>query len=423
MLLPKYISFIFFAALMLKSLIINYLDRRNFLHIEKNKKVVPEKFRKQISLDDHIKAQSYTQEKLKSRSIFRLWDLIVLLLFTFGGGIDLLTMISFTYSDHVIFSGILFFALMGIISSLLSYPETIYNTFVIEAKYGFNKTTPRLFIIDQIKGLILAIILGFPLLFALLTFMNKFQDNWWLYAFFLVTFFQLAIIYIYPTWIAPWFNKFSPLEDKELEKNILDLLLKIQFNSKGIFVIDASKRSGHGNAYFTGFGKNKRIVFFDTLLKSLNTNEILAVLCHELGHMKLNHITKRLFISFIVSFISFFILGYLKNHPEFFIGHGITQLTDSAILTIFSMVTGIYTFFLTPISAFFSRKNEYEADQFAGEYADPKDLISALIKMYKDNASSLTPDPFYSKFYYSHPTALERVNFLEKIILEKKASH
>ncbi len=423
MLFPKYISFIFFAALMLKSLIINYLDRRNFLHIEKNKKIVPSKFSKQITLQDHLKAQNYTQEKLKVQSVFRIWDLIILLLLTFGGGLDLLTMISYTYSANPINSGMLFFFMLGILTTILSYPESLYSTFVVEAKYGFNKTTWKIFIIDQIKGFVLALILGAPLLWCILTFMNKFSTNWWLYAFILVSVFQLLIIYIYPTWIAPLFNKFSSLENPDLEKKVIDLLSRVEFESKGLFVMDASKRSSHGNAYFTGFGKNKRIVFFDTLLSSLNANEVIAVLGHEIGHMKLNHIKKRLFISLISSFLGFFILGYLKTKPEFFIGHGITQITDAAILTIFSMVSGVYTFFLIPIQAFYSRKHEYEADKFSSDYTNAQDLITALVKMYKDNASSLTPDPWYSKFYYSHPTALERVEFLEQLTLVKKASH
>jgi STE24 endopeptidase len=244
--------------------------------------------------------------------------------------------------------------------------------------------------------------------------MGKLGDHWWLYAFFFLSGIQLLLIFIYPTFIAPLFNKFSPLKEGEVKDKIIGLLSRCGFKSSGLFVMDASKRSGHGNAYFTGFGKNKRIVFFDTLLNSLDPEEIEAVVAHELGHMKKNHIIKGMIKGFIISFMGLAVLGYLKNNLLFFEGHGVQTPSSHMALTLFSMVAGIYTFFFTPISAYFSRKYEYEADEFASQNSRASKLISALVKMYKDNASTLTPDPLYSKFYFSHPPALERVSYLEK---------
>jgi STE24 endopeptidase len=244
--------------------------------------------------------------------------------------------------------------------------------------------------------------------------MEKLGPLWWLYAFIFLSTIQILLIFIYPTFIAPIFNKFQELPEGPVKEKILALLSRCGFKSSGIFVMDASKRSGHGNAYFTGFGKNKRIVFFDTLLNSLDNEEVEAILAHELGHMKKNHILKSIIKSFIFSFVGFMILGILKNNVNFFIGHGVLTITNASILVLFSMVSGVYTFLLTPINSWLSRKNEYEADQFASENASAKKLISALVKMYKENASTLTPDPTYSKFYFSHPPASERVAFLEK---------
>ena len=298
---------------------------------------------------------------------------------------------------------------------ILSLPQTLYTTFVIEEKYGFNKTTWKTFVSDMVKGLILSVVLGAPIIYSILWIMERLGSAWWVYAFVFLTVVQLLIVFIYPTFIAPVFNKFSLLEDGEVKTKIVDLLTRCGFKSSGLFVMDASKRSGHGNAYFTGFGKNKRIVFFDTLLSSLDAEEVEAVLAHELGHMKKKHVLKGMIKGIFFSFIAFAILGYLRNNTAFFNGHGVQTITDYMALTLFSMVAGVYTFLLTPISSYTSRKHEYEADQFASENAKASKLISALIKMYKDNASSLTPDPLFSKFYFSHPPALERVNYLESL--------
>jgi STE24 endopeptidase len=300
-------------------------------------------------------------------------------------------------------------------------PQSLYFTFVIEERFGFNKTTFQTFVLDLLKGTMLALLIGAPIAYVILWVMSIMGTHWWLYAFAFLTIIQFSLIYLYPKFIAPLFNKFTPLEDGEVKIKIEALMQRCGFHASGLFVMDASKRSGHGNAYFTGFGKNKRIVFFDTLLKSLSPLEVEAVLAHELGHMKKKHIQKALIKGLITSFLGFALLGYLKNNVFFFNGHGVQTLTDYTVLALFSMVIGTYTFFLTPINAYFSRKHEYEADYFAYENSSAEALISSLVKMYKDNASTLTPDPLYSKFYFSHPPASERVSYLESLLRQKKS--
>lgn len=405
---------LFLGALFFKSLIESLLDKRNLDHIVKNRGAVPSLFASQISLSDHQKAADYSVEKIKVKQYFHLFDLIVFLVFTLGGGLEAINRLSMAIGTSVLNTGLLFFALLGIITTLLSLPQTLYFTFVIEEKYGFNKTTWKTFLLDMIKGAALAVLLGGPIAYAILWIMEKLGTNWWLYAFIFLTTIQLLLVFIYPAFIAPIFNKFSLLEEGEVKEKILKLLARCGFQSSGLFVMDASKRSGHGNAYFTGFGKHKRIVFFDTLLKTLDADEVEAVLAHELGHMKKHHIYKGMLKGFVLSFLGFALLGYLKNDISFFQGHGVQTPTNYMALTLFSMIAGVYTFFLTPVSAYFSRKYEYEADEFASQNSKASKLISALVKMYKDNASTLTPDPVYSKFYFSHPPASERVSYLEK---------
>ena len=406
---------LFLIALFIKSMVESYLDKRNLDHIIANRNSVPEKFAVQISLADHQKAADYSVEKIKVNQIFHFFDLIIFIAWTIGGGLELLNRFCISLGLGEIQTGLIFFAGLGVISSLLALPHSLYFTFVIEEKYGFNKTTWKIFISDLIKGALLAVVLGGPIAFGVLWIMAKLGEKWWLYAFLMLTSTQLLLVFIYPTFIAPIFNKFTPLEDGELKNKIIHLMEKCGFHASGLFVMDASKRSGHGNAYFTGFGKNKRVVFYDTLLNSLDADEVESVLAHELGHMKKKHILKLMIKSIVMSFIGFAILGYLKNQIPFYSGHGVQTPNSYMALTLFSMVAPVYTFFLTPLSAFFSRRYEYEADQFAAENASAAKLITALVKMYKDNASTLTPDPLYSKFYYSHPPALERVSHLEKL--------
>lgn len=406
----------FIAFICLKGLIESYLDNRNKLHILRNRNEVPAKFAGQISLEDHQKAADYSVAKINTSQFFNIIAYIILLVWTLGGGLDILNTQVKTLGLSEIWTGVVFFFAFSFVNSLISLPETLYKTFVIEEKFGFNKTTAKLFIVDMIKGFVLAAIIGTPILAGILWIMNALGEYWWAYAWAFLSVIQLLLMWIYPTFIAPLFNKFSALEEGEVKDKILELLKRTGFESKGLFVMDASKRSGHGNAYFTGFGKNKRIVFFDTLINTLNPSEVEAVLAHELGHFKRKHVLKLMVKAFVFSFIGLFILGQLMKAQWFFEGHGVSSQETYMALVLFTMVSGIYTFFVTPISAWTSRKYEFEADEFAATHSDAQDLINALVKMYKDNASTLTPDPAYSAFYHSHPPALIRVNFLEKFL-------
>jgi len=387
----------------------------NIIHIKKHMQKVPEQFVQQINLPDHLKAQRYTITK----NIFSIITIIIhasiLLLWLFAGGLSKLELFWTQQQLTPIWLGICFIMSFSLINSLLSLPETLYSTFIIEQRYGFNKTTPRLFIIDQVKQFILSITLGVPLLYGILYFLGETGPLWWFYTWIFLILFQFLIIWAYPKFIAPFFNKFTPLDSPELVKEIDHLSKKIDIQFKDYYAMNASIRSSHGNAYFTGFGKNKRIVFFDTLIETLNINEVIAVLAHELGHLKKKHIIKSIIIGVISMFIGFYILGQLYNSPEFFEAFNITSQTGYMALILFMLISPAYMYFLTPFSSYFSRKNEFEADYFAAEYTNANDLVSALLKMYKDNSSSLTPHPIYSKFYFSHPPASERVLFLENL--------
>lgn len=404
---------IFLFFLIAKNIVELWLEAKNKSHILQNRAAVPEKFKDAISLEEHQKAADYTVAKIKAGSIFHWVDLAILLFWTLGGGLTLLQGYVENYHFSPVLEGVVFLALFGLIGTLLSLPQSLYSTFVIEEKFGFNKMTPALFIEDSLKGLLLGAILGLPIFAALLWVMNSLGNTWWIYGWALLTGFQFIILWAYPRFIAPLFNKFSPMDEGPHKEKVLALLQRTGFTSNGLFVMDASIRSSHGNAYFTGFGKNKRIVFFDTLLKTLEPGEVEAVLAHELGHFKRKHIVKQLTRSVVMSFLAFFILGQLIQSQAFFQGHGVGVMNTHLALLLFAMVSGIYTFWVTPLSAYISRKYEFEADAFAAEFAKPQELISALVKLYKDNASTLTPDPTFSAYYHSHPPALVRVKHLE----------
>lgn len=409
-------SKIFISVLCLKGLIEAYLDKRNIKYIGKHYNQVPEEFADKISLEDHQKAARYSMEKLNKGQFFNLIGYIILVAWTLGGGLDALNKWILSFHLTPLLTGTVFIIAFSFINSILGLPESLYKTFVIEEKYGFNKTTLKTFIADLIKGSLVGLIIGLPLIYGILWIMESLGQYWWAYAWAFLSAFQLILMWAYPTFIAPIFNKFTELEDGEVKDRILELLKRVHFESKGLFVMDASRRSGHGNAYFTGFGKNKRIVFFDTLINTLTATEVEAVLAHELGHFKRKHILKMMIKAFLFSFLGLFILGQLMQTTWFFEMHGVHSTQTYMALTLFLIVSGIYTFFITPISSWSSRKYEFEADEFASKNSNPQELINALVKMYKDNASTLTPDPMYSAFYHSHPPALTRVKFLETFI-------
>jgi len=413
-----YLTTIFILCVICKLTTKLYLNRRNEYHITKNQNAVPADFASQISREDHLKAAQYTVTKSKFANISLIFNVAILLIWTLGGGLNALD--NFITESNIYLKAFYFLGFYTLISIIINLPFDLYSTFIIEEKFGFNKTTVKLYFLDQLKGLALGLILGVPLFLTLIWVMEYFENTWWFFGWALFSTFQLFIMLIYPSFIAPIFNKFSPIEDENFKEKIKELANKINFPFKEILVMNASIRSSHGNAYFTGFGKQKRIVFFDTLIQTLTDEETVAVLAHEIGHFKKSHVLKRLIISFLLSLIGFYILFKCSSWPLFFTDHGVSTPSNLMALILFSKLSATYTFFLTPIASYFSRKDEYEADEFAAKNSDPTLLISALVKMYKDNASTLTPDPLYSSFYYSHPPALERTKFLRSFI--KKAS-
>jgi len=407
-------AILFLAFFSLSIVVKLWLAQRHLSHIQKNRPQVPEAFDEKISLQDHQKAADYTSAKVKFGRWPLVYDAAILLIWTFGGGLELLDQTAREYQLEPIYTGILVIFSLMIISSLLDLPFSLYSTFVIEEQFGFNRTTLKTFFVDMLKGALLGAALGLPLIWVILWLMEQAGEQWWIYTWAVWTSFSLFIAWAYPTWIAPIFNKFSPLEEGDTLTRIKSLLSRCGFNSDGIFVIDGSKRSSHGNAYFSGFGKNKRIVFYDTLLESLNDDELEAVLAHELGHFKRKHIVKGMLITIAITFVALGILAWLKESVWFYNSLGISTKSDYMALLLFAIAMPVFTFLLSPLMSMFSRKNEFEADEFAAQQSDAKYLIQALVNMYKENASTLTPDPLYSAFYDSHPPAPVRIAHLAK---------
>jgi STE24 endopeptidase len=389
-----------------------YLIFRHLRHVGLHREKVPEEFSENISLEAHQKAADYTQAKSRIGIVDLILSSALLLIWTLGGGFNFIDQIIRGMTTSELWTGVCFMLSVLILSSLLDIPMSIYRTFILEEKFGFNKTTPKIFISDMVKSFILMIIIGTPMLALILWIMTNAGDNWWLYVWMTWLGFSLFMMWFYPEFIAPMFNKFKPLENLELKSRIENLLGRNGFASQGIFVMDGSSRSSHGNAYFTGMGSNKRIVFFDTLINDLSHQEIEAVLAHELGHFKCNHIKKRISVMAIVFLIGFWILGWLIDKQWFYSGLGVDQASNYMALILFMMALPVFTFFLQPISSYFSRRDEFEADDFAAEQAHASDLIKALVKLYKENANTLTPDPLYSAFHDSHPPAPIRIAHL-----------
>ena len=406
---------VFLAALLLTTATRLWLGIRHIRHIRAHRDNVPQEFTAQINLPAHQKAADYSSAKTRLHMAHAVIDALLLLALTLGGVLQLL---SDWWAERL--GGGLAFGMALIISvalivSAVEIPMNAYRTFVIEARFGFNQMTPILFVVDLLKQALLATVFGVPLLFCVLWLMAKMGQNWWFYVWLAWVAFNVLVLAIYPTYIAPLFNKFSPMENPELKTRVERLLTKCGFKSQGLFVMDGSKRSNHGNAYFTGFGTAKRIVFFDTLLSRLEPAEIEAVLAHELGHYKLYHVIKRMLLTFAVSLAFLWLLGVLMNEPWFYQGLGVTTPSTSMALLLFIMITPVFTFLLQPLLSAYSRMHEYEADQYAVQYASASDLMQALVKLYKDNASTLTPDPLHSAFYDSHPPAALRIARLQGV--------
>jgi len=406
-------TIIFLIALIISSSIQFWLAKRHADYVAAHRAAVPDAFKDKVPLAAHQKAADYTLEKVKLGNIDGILGIVVLLLLTLGGGINASFDYWTTFFSSPLIAGVAATATIFLLLTVIEIPTSIYQTFVIEEKFGFNKSTVNQFIKDQFMHLGLGAAIGLPLLALILWIMDNVGPLWWLWAWAIIMSFSLLMSWLYPTVIAPLFNKFTPMEDGSLKDRIQGLLTRCGFNSQGIFIMDGSKRSGHGNAYFTGLGNNKRIVFFDNLVNSLEDEELEAVLAHELGHFKCKHVIKMLIATAIMSLISLAILGWLINESWFYTGLGVEQPSHAAALLLFLMVSSSFTFFMQPISAYFQRQFEFEADDFAANNAKASKMISGLVKLYEENANTLTPDPLYSAFHYSHPPAAIRIAHLE----------
>lgn len=409
-------TIIFIIALIISYSVQFWLSNRQAAYVKSHRSAVPEAFKNRVPLEAHQKAADYTIEKGKLGDIDSVIGVIVLLLLTVGGGINAAFEFWASFDLSPLMAGIGAIATVFLVMSLIDLPTSIYQTFVIEEKFGFNKSTPKQFIKDQFMQLTLVAVIGLPLLALILWIMDSIGSLWWLWAWAILISFSLLMSWLYPTVIAPLFNKFTPMQEGSLKDRIQGLLARCGFNSQGIFIMDGSKRSGHGNAYFTGLGNNKRIVFFDTLVNSLDDEELEAVLAHELGHFKCKHVIKMLVATSIMSLISLAILGWLIDQQWFYNGLGVEQSSNAAALLLFMLVSPVFTFFMQPVSAYFQRRFEFEADDFASKNAQASKMISGLVKLYEENASTLTPDPLYSAFHYSHPPAAIRIAHLESKI-------
>ena len=407
---------VFAAALVLGLLVRFYLASRQIRHVAQNRSVVPAAFAATISLASHQKAADYTITKARFGLLEMAFGAALLLGWTLLGGIDLLNQ-AINNTGLASYGGLVpqlaLLAAFAVISGALDLPFTLYSTFKIEERFGFNKMTFKLWLTDMVKGVAIGAAIGLPIVALILWLMSSAGSLWWLWAWATWMGFNLLILVLYPTVIAPLFNKFKPLDDETLKARVTALMQRCGFAAKGLFVMDGSKRSAHANAYFTGFGAAKRVVFYDTLLKQLNPGEVDAVLAHELGHFKHKHIIKRIVGMFAMSLVGFALLGWLSSQVWFYTGLGIRPNlaggNEALALLLFMLVVPLFSFFISPIFAQFSRKHEFEADAYAVAQTDGKDLQSALLKLYQDNASTLTPDPVYVKFYYSHPPASERL--------------
>ncbi len=409
-------TLVFAAALALGLVVRFYLATRQIRHVAQNRNTVPAAFADTISLASHQKAADYTITKARFGLLEMAFGAALLLGWTLLGGIDALNQaINRTglAGYGALVPQLALLAAFAIISGVLDLPFTLYSTFKIEERFGFNKMTFKLWLTDMVKGLAVGVVIGLPIVALILWLMGSSGSLWWLWAWSAWMGFNLLILVLYPTVIAPLFNKFKPLDDETLKARVTALMQRCGFAAKGLFVMDGSKRSAHANAYFTGFGAAKRVVFYDTLLKQLSPAEVDAVLAHELGHFKHKHIIKRIVGMFAMSLVGFALLGWLSSQVWFYTGLGITPNlnggNDALALLLFMLVVPLFSFFISPIFAQFSRKHEFEADAYAVAQTDGKDLTSALLKLYQDNASTLTPDPVFVKFYYSHPPASERL--------------
>ena len=400
---------LFIAAVVISTAVELWLAARQVAAVAAHRDRIPGPFAGKLSPEDHRKAADYTVAKARLGMVSTVIDAIVTLALTVGGGIAAIDVLWRHTGWGEPWLGLVVIGTVAAVVGIIGLPLSVVRTFRIEADFGFNRTTPMIFLGDLGKGILLGVLIGGPLVLAVLVLMDHAGRWWWLAAFGCWLVVTLLITWAWPAFIAPLFNKFSPLQDASLKGRIEALLERCGFRSSGVFVVDGSRRSAHGNAYFTGIGRHKRIVFFDTLLKQLASPEIEAVLAHELGHFRLRHVRQRLLVSFVTMLIGFALLGWLAGKPAFYQALGMPTPSTHAALILFALVVPVAVFFTTPLSSLWSRRHEFAADRFASQHASAQELASALVKLYRENASTLTPDPVYTAFYYSHPPALERI--------------
>lgn len=389
-----------------------WLKLRHIRHVAAHRHAVPPEFAERISLSSHEKAARYTIDRSRVAIAGIAIEALLLLAFTLGGGLAWLHETWSVQLSGISYGLAMIFSVM-LLSALFDLPLSLYSQFVIEARHGFNRMTPALFLSDLLKQTLLGLAIGAPVIAVVLWLMAAMGSLWWLWVWLFWSAFNLLLMFVYPTWIAPLFNRFTPLPDGEMKTRIEALLSRCGFRSNGLFVMDGSKRSSHGNAYFTGFGDNKRIVFFDTLLERLKPAEVEAVLAHELGHFRKRHIVQRMVLMFAASLGFLWLLGQLIDSPWFYAGLGVPAQSTALALILFFLVVPVFLFPLSPLTSQLSRRHEFEADAYAAEHANASDLVRALVKLYDDNAATLTPDPLHSLFHDSHPPAAQRIGRLQ----------
>ncbi|WP_077037691.1 M48 family metallopeptidase [Pelomonas sp. KK5] len=411
-----------FAALLLLSLLAKFwLSSRQVRHVAQHRGAVPAAFAGTVPLAAHQKAADYTIARSRFGLLSVAFGGVVLLGWTLLGGLDALNrlVLDLVGPQHPMTYQLCLLTAFALVGGLLDLPFELYSTFRIEQRFGFNKMTPKLYVIDTLKGLAVGAVIGLPIAALILWLMGAAGSYWWLWAWGAWMAFNLLILVLYPTLIAPLFNKFEPLPDETLKARVEGLMQRCGFAAKGLFVMDGSRRSAHGNAYFTGFGPAKRVVFFDTLLERLNGAEVEAVLAHELGHFKHKHVTKRMVTMFAISLGGFALLGWLSAQPGFYAAFSVRPNmgapNDALALLLFMLVVPVFGFFFTPVASRLSRRDEFQADAYACAQASGADLCAALLKLHEDNAGTLTPDPVYARFYYSHPPASERLAAIQAL--------
>ncbi|HET7836547.1 M48 family metallopeptidase [Variovorax ginsengisoli] len=403
-----------FALALVAGLVVKFwLASRQVRHVARHRGAVPAAFRQAITLDAHQKAADYTVAKTRFGLLELAWGAAVLLAWTLFGGLDLLNRLLLDLLGGGMWQQLALLAAFALIGGLAELPFTLWQTFRLEERFGFNKMTWRLWLTDAVKGVLLGALIGLPIAALILWLMGAAGKLWWLWAWAAWMGFNLLLMLVYPTFIAPIFNKFKPLDDLALKERVNALMQRCGFAAKGLFVMDGSTRSAHANAYFTGFGASKRVVFYDTLLRQLSAGEVEAVLAHELGHFRHKHVMKRMVAMFALSLAGFALLGWLSAHSWFYTGLGVQPNlmapNDALAILLFMLAMPVFGFFVAPLPVLVSRKHEFEADAYAIAQTSGADLSAALLKLYQDNASTLTPDPLFVKFYYSHPPASERL--------------